>query len=299
MGDTFDFPGVATQAMLPPQPSRTCSQGQRTSSIGQPLQQMDSNQNVPYTGKGKGRARDFDSNQQPVSTGWDQTTVAEFGQLSVPYVEDVQSFPPQSQNVGPGTFTFSQEHFTTWQPAHPDYAQPNLQQVNFNPLAREFQPAQPQAHPHAHPHPVQAGPAPPIQQLSQIPLQQLYQPPPPVPQHPQSPGIFHPENQPPPQQQHWLGLPPALINVPPVNPQHQQQQQLLLPPTPLRVGVGYRFRPGLGFVCQACGTVMAQPNMHFIVVGGQGRWCEAAGIEMAEHLRALQDATPRRISRGG
>ena len=72
MWDTFDLPGVASQAMLPPQPSRAYSQGQRTSSIGQPLQLMDSNQSVlPYTGKGKGRARDFDPNrqqQQQVST---------------------------------------------------------------------------------------------------------------------------------------------------------------------------------------------------------------------------------------
>jgi hypothetical protein len=72
MGETFDFPGVASQAMLPPQPSRAYSQVQRTSSIGQPLQLMDFNQSVlPYTGKGKGRARDFDPVQQQRARDFD------------------------------------------------------------------------------------------------------------------------------------------------------------------------------------------------------------------------------------
>ena len=186
MWETFDFPGVASQVMLPPHPSRAYSQGRRTSSMGQPLQLMDSNQNVTYTGKGKGRAMDFDPNQQQVPpqqqgfTGWDQTTVADFGQLSVPYVEDVPPSPQQPPNVDPGTFTFSQEQLNTWQPVHPDYAQSYFQQrANFNPLAVEFQPPQLQPHSHAHPHPVQAGPS------TQMPSQRLYHPPaPPLSQQP-------------------------------------------------------------------------------------------------------------------
>ena len=304
MWDTFDLPGVASQAMLPPQPSRAYSQGQRTSSIGQPLQLMDSKQSLlPYTGKGKGRARDFDPNQQQqqVSTGWDPTTVANFGQLSVPYVEDVQPFAQQPQIVDPGTFTFAQEQFTPWQPLHPDYAQSSLQQVSFNPQAQEFQPVQPQGHSHAHPHPVQArsdypvqgGPAPPLQQFPQMPMQQLYQPPPTFPQYPQNPGLFlHPGNQPAPQQQqHWLDRPPAPTNAQATNSQQQQQQQQQPSLTQFRVGVGYRFRPGLGFVCQVCGTVLQQPNMHF---DGRGRWCEAAGTEMSEQLNIMEDIRRRR-----
>jgi hypothetical protein len=324
MWETFDYPGVASQATLPPQPSRTYSQGQRTSSIGQPLQLMDSNQTVPYTGKGKGRARDFDPNQQQASTGWDQATVASFGQPSVPYVEDVQPFPQQPPNVDPGTFAFSQEQFSTWQPVHPDYAQSYFQQQgNLNPLAIDFQPAQPpQGHPHAHPHPVvQAGPS------SQMPPQpqQLYHPPAPPPQHPlqmtlpqprrnlpviqpqqrpQSPGLMllGPWTEPQPQQQHWQGHPQVPTGTHPTNPQPQvltDAQTTSTQPTntqpasspqqtpamPIRVGAGYRYRPGLGFVCQTCGTVVHQPNMHLVVVDDRrARWCEAAGTEMWDIL---------------
>jgi hypothetical protein len=280
MLETFDHPGVASQAMLPPQPSRAYSQGQRTSSVGQPLQLMDSNQSVPYTGKGKGRARDFDPNQQQQAfTGWDQTTVAGFGQLSVPYVEDSQPFPQQPPNVDPGNFTFSQEQLITWQPLHPDYAQSSFQQEgSFNPQARDFQPTQPQAHSHAHPRPVQAGPAPPLQQPSQTPLRQLYHPAPAFTQQSQNPGLFLGPGSEPNPQQHWQGQPQM-----PTNPQQ-------LPGAPYRVGVGYRFRPGFGFICQVCGTVMRQPGIHYVVVDyGQGRWCEAAGTEMSEQLNILED----------
>jgi hypothetical protein len=328
MGETFDFPGVASQAMLPPQPLRAYSQGQRTSSIGQPLQLMDSNQSVlPYTGKGKGRARDFDPvQQQQFPTGWDPATVADFGQLSVPYVEDVQPLPQQLQNIDPGTFTFTQEDLTSWQPLYPDYAQSNVQQAHFNPLALDFQPDQPQPHFHGHPHPVQAGrPDPPLQQPpSQNPWQQVEQ--------------FYPSTQPPPpqQEQHWLDRPPGATNAQPSdaqpsNPQPSNTQPTNPRPTnpqptnprprnprprnprpsnpqpsnpqptnpqqqqPFRVGVGYRFRPGLGFVCQECGTVLQQPNMHFLVDDhGRGHWCEALGTEMAEQVNIMEDARRRR-----
>jgi hypothetical protein len=294
MGETFDFPGVASQAMLPPQPSRAYSQGQRTSSIGQPLQLMDSNQSVlPYTGKGKGRARDFDpiqqqqardfdpnQQQQQVPTGWDPATVADFGQLSVPYVEDVQPLPQQTQNFDPGTFTFAQEELASWQPLYPEYAQSSVQQADFSPLAIDFQPDQPQPHPHGHPHPVQAGrPDPPLEQPPSLnPWQLLEQ--------------RYPSSQPRPQQeQHWLDRPPRVRTAQSSNPQEKQQQQ------PFLVGVGYRFRPGLGFVCQVCGTVLQQPNMHFIVDEyGRGRWCEAAGTEMSEQVNIMEAV---RRGRGG
>jgi hypothetical protein len=309
MWETFDYPGVASQAMLPPQPSRAYSHGQRTSSVGQPLQLMDSNQTVSYTGKGKGRARDFDPNQQQAPTGWDQTTMINFGQPSVPYVEDVQPFPQQPPNVDPGTFAFSQEQLNTWQPVHPDYAHSYFQQQgNLNPLAIDFQPAQPpQGHPHAHPHPVvQAGPS------SQLHPQQLYHPPAPPLQHPlqmtmpqprrilpaipsqqrpQNSGLtfLDPWTESQPQQQHWQEQPQVLTDAQPTSTQPTNTQPASspqqTPAMPMRVGVGYRYRPGLGFVCQTCGTVVHQPNMHLVVVDDRrARWCEAAGTEMWDIL---------------
>ena len=264
MWETFDYPGVASQAMLPPQPSRVYSHGQRTSSIGQPLQLMDSNQTVPYTGKGKGRARDFDPNQQQASTGWDQMTVANFGQPSVPYVEDVQPFPQQSPNVDPGAFTFLQEQFNTRQPVHPDYSQLyHQQQANFNPLTVDFQPAQlPHVHPHAHPHPV----------VQMQPQQLLYRPPAPLLQH----------------QPLQMTLPQRRRSIPGFSPPQQQSQSpgsMFL----VRVGVGYRYRPGVGFVCQTCGTVVHQPHMHLLVVDDRrARWCEAAGTEVSDVLESVR-----------
>jgi hypothetical protein len=226
--------------------------------------------------------------------------VADFGQLSVPYVEDVQPLPQLPQNVDPGTFTFTQEELNFWQPLHPDYAQSSVQQANFNPPALDLQPDQPQPHPHGHPHPAQAGPASPLEQSPpQNPWQQVEQ--------------FYPSTQPPPpqQEQHWLDRPPGARNAQSSNPQpsnprpsnprpsnprprnprprNPQQQQ------PFRVGVGYRFRPGLGFVCQECGTVLQQPNMHFLVDDyGQRRWCEALGTEMSQQVNVMEDARRRR-----
>jgi hypothetical protein len=255
--------------------------------------------------------------------------VANFGQLSVPYVEDVQPLP--EPDFDPGTFTFSQEQLDAWQPIFPDYAQSSEQHENLNPLALDLQPDQPQAHPHGHPHPVQAGPASPLQQP---PLENPWQQ---VEQH-------YPSTQPPPprQEQHWLDRPPGARSAQPSNsqpsnpqpsdpqpsnsrpgnsrtsnprprnprptnsrrsrnprprspqpsspqPSSPQQQQ------PPRVGVGYRFRPGLGFVCQECGTVMQQPNMHLIVDEyGQRRWCEAAGTELSEQVDIMEDVRRRR-----
>jgi len=274
MWETFDYPGVASQAMLPPQPSRASFQGQRTFSIGQPLQLMDSNQTMPYTGKGKSRARDFEPNQQQAFTGWDQTNVESFAQLSVPYVEDVQCVPRQPQNVG--KFTFAPDQLTSWQPLYPDYAQSTSQQGNLNSQARDFQPAVTQAHSHAHPYPIQAGPAPPLQQSSQTPLQQAYQPPSVFGQQLQGPGVLlYPQTEPQPFQ-HWQRPPP----------QASSSTQPTIPPQaaftpPFRVGVGYRFRPGFGFICQVCGTVVQQVGPHLLVADfGQARWCEAAGTEI-------------------
>lgn len=289
MWETFDHPGASSQAMLPPQPSRAFSQGQRTSSIGQPLQLMDSNQSLPYTGKGKGRARDFEPNQQRVFAGREQANVEGSGQLRVPYIEDVQQFFQQPQNAGPGTFTFAPGQITPWQPVNPDYAQPTS---NLFPQSADFQPVQTQAHPHAHPHPVRTGPAPPPQQPPQIPPQQPL-PAFPLYQQQQPPSLFlHPNNNPHPPP-HWQNQP-----TPPFIPLQQQTHQF--PLTPLfRVGVGYRFRPGRGFICQVCGTALQQPGLHlFAVEYGKARWCEAAGTEMAETLNLLEEGRGRRGRRG-
>lgn len=263
-------------------------------SIGQPLQLMDSNQSVPYTGKGKGKVRDFEPNQQQAFTGWDQANAAN---VSVPYVEDVQYVPQQPQNVG--TFTFAPEQLNSWQPLYPDYAQSTSQQENLNPLARDFQPAPTQGHSHAHPHPVQAGPAPPLQQSSQIPIQQAYHPPSGSAQQLQGPGmLLYPQTEPQPFQ-HWQRQrpsPPQASSSRQPTIRHPQQAPSSFTP-PFRVGVGYRFRPGFGFICQVCGTVMPQPGLHLIVVDfGQSRWCEAQGTEMSEQLDVLENV---RRGRGG
>lgn len=297
MRETFNHPGVASQAMLPPQPSRAYSQGQRTTSIGQPLQLMDSNQSVPYGGKGKGRAGDFDPNQQEVFTGWNQTNMADPGQTSVPYVEDVQPSLQQPHRVNPEPFTFAQEELNSWQPPLPDYyIQSNSQQANFNPQGVDLQPAQPtQAHPHAHPHPVQeAGPAPPLFQTQQMTL-------------PQALHHQHQHRQQGQQQPYMHAVPTT--NAPPTNPQQQQvQQPPANTPSSFRFGVGYRFRRDLGFVCQACGTIMRVPGPRLIVVGydhnyrggrPSWRWCEAAGTELTEQLGFMGDLWREGWGRGG
>lgn len=205
MWETFDCPGVASRAMLP-QPSRALSQGQLSMSIGQPLQLMDSNQSVPDIGKGKGRARDFDPNQQQLFSGWDPVNVANPGQFSIPYSEDVQYVPRQAQISGLGTFSFVPDQFTPWHPIRPDYAQSNLQQGNSDLQAGDYQPTQTQAHSHAHPHPVQAAPAapaPPLQQSSQTPVQHAYHPVPTSAQQPQGRGmLLYTQTEPQPFQ-HW------------------------------------------------------------------------------------------------
>jgi hypothetical protein len=62
--DTFHGPGPTDQVMLPPQPSRDETSDGRKVSFGQPLQLVDSNVVLPYQGKGKGRAIDYDPAQQ-------------------------------------------------------------------------------------------------------------------------------------------------------------------------------------------------------------------------------------------
>jgi hypothetical protein len=71
--ETYRDPGPTDQVMLPPQPSPDGLSNERKVSFGQPLQLIDSNVVLPYQGKGKGRASDFDPAQQ--FTAWEEANM--------------------------------------------------------------------------------------------------------------------------------------------------------------------------------------------------------------------------------
>lgn len=301
--ETFRFPGTTEPATLPPQPSRS-------SSLGQPLQLLDSNQPAPYIGKGKGRARDVDETPPSINAiayaGNRVNRGLALGGFEGYYASGLGShFQPTQETMGRiGNFGFIQEQMLPWQSPNPDYLQPG----NMNPSSQNFQLAQAQTHPHAHPPPVREGEPGPTPRLLpspyvQRPLQHTFQPPPGFPQRPHSPGLaIYPGGFGPfPQPTSWL---------PPSQP---AQEQNLPPPAATSAPKGsssnntpqpsgYRFRPGLGFVCRVCGHAMRQPGLHRFL--GREHWCWADGPGMRqesalEDQRRHRDERPRKVRRRG
>lgn len=323
MWETFRYPGATDQAMLPLQTSRNPSLAQRNSSLGQPLRQMDSNEMsstgqsstlfrqpsqpvcfdgiVPYTGKGKGRARDVLPNDQ-MFTAWEQAQMGSSGQFEAP-TQANQSMPlqQQQQKDPPQPFVFAPERMSS------SYTQPQAQQ-NMNPESYGFQNSQAQAHPHAHPQPTQtAHSGPSLQQQgflqAQLPLQKAYQPPPGFPQRAVSPGLNFfpgselqqlPVEQTQTQTQHLLDQPPAPLQPPAEQtqtqpPPQQPPSQASAPIIPMRTG--YHYLPGRGFVCHVCEAVLPQMGIHQFA--GYERLCWADGPVM-QSCETIVELEPRK-----
>lgn len=257
MWDTFHLPGPTEPVMLPPQPSRIAS-------LGQPLQLVDSNQYAPYIGKGKGRARDLETNQQPPHPKplFNMQPDIPLHQHPNPTASQSLPLPGALYNTmpapdqNPSTFDFNHASIdpAAWLPL--SLADFQHQPATMNPASDPFHCATIQAHPHAHPPPYQ----PPATQMSiSTPLHEPFLPPPGFPQAPHSPG--------------WAFFPGAAGQQAPS---------------------GYSFRPGRGFVCRVCGFAMRQPGIHRAagggdgggVSGGSGGWCWADGPGMREEVGA-------------
>lgn len=134
--ETFGGPGSTDQVMLPPQPSRHESSDARKVSFGQPLQLMDSNVVLPYSGKGKGRAIDYDSAQQ--FNAWEQANMGGTGDFNIPGPEN-QFVPTQEFSDPPSHFTFVPGQFEAWQPENTMHTQSQMQ-----PQITEIRPQLPQ-----------------------------------------------------------------------------------------------------------------------------------------------------------
>jgi len=265
--ETFRGPGPTDQVMLPPQPSRHESTDARKVSFGQPLQLMDSNVVLPYEGKGKGRAIDYDPAQQ--FNAWEQANMGGTGDFDVPGPEN-QSVPAQGLSDPPSQFNFVPGQIEAWQPENTIHTQPQMQ-----PQITEIQPQMPQA-PQGQTLPsvgaetaliAQHDLAPAVQWhlQAQLPLQQAFQPPPGFPQQPASPGRnFYPGSD---IQQFNVGTaPPPPTNIQP------------LPSVEIPMRSGYHFQPGRGFICNVCSACVRQPGIHRFQ--DQNFWCYADGPEM-------------------
>ena len=209
--ETFRGPGPTDQVMLPPQPSRDESSTKRKVSFGQPLQLIDSNVVLPYQGKGKGRARDFDPAQQ--FAAWEEANIGGAGGFDL--AEPGNDFvPPQQLSDPPSQFTFVPGQLETLQPTNTTRTRPhrgmNIQsqdsqvrrsqtlpsanrrrssamqpQIPRVPLTRLLPSIDPPTVPIAQ---LKQAPATQLHSQAQLPLQQAFQPPPGFPQQPASPG---------------------------------------------------------------------------------------------------------------
>lgn len=265
--ETFGGPGSTDQVMLPPQPSRHESSDARKVSFGQPLQLMDSNVVLPYSGKGKGRAIDYDSAQQ--FNAWEQANMGGTGDFNIPGPEN-QFVPTQEFSDPPSHFTFVPGQFEAWQPENTMHTQSQMQ-----PQITEIQPQLPQV-PQGQTLPsagtdrgqiAQHDLAPAVQWhlQAQLPLQQAFQPPPGFPQQPASPGRnYYPGSEI--QQLNVETAPPPPTNIQP------------LPSVEIPMRSGYHFQPGRGFICNVCSACVRQPGIHRFQ--DHNFWCYADGPEM-------------------
>jgi hypothetical protein len=213
MWETFRGPGPTDQVMLPPQPSPDVSSAERKVSF-EPLQLMDSNVVLPYQGKGKGRARDFNLAQQ--FTAWEEANMGGAGSFDVSG-GGINFVPQQELRDPPFHFTFVPGQFEAWQPTNTTHTQPQVHRRCTNTQAQNPQVLQNRTspstkrrqsstaqlqNPQVRPTrllPSIDPPVVPIAQLrqapaadrhlqAQLPLQQAFRPPPGFPQQPASPG---------------------------------------------------------------------------------------------------------------
>lgn len=265
MWETFHGPGPTDQVMLPPQPSRDDASDGRKVSFGQPLQLVDSNVVLPYQGKGKGRAIDYDPAQH--FSAWENANMGGEGSFDVPGLEN-QLVPTQELFDPTSQFTFVPGQLEAWQPENTTGLQPQMQRQSPDIHPQIPQASQGQTLPATNTQiaqPAQHDVAPPTQWhlQAQLPLQQAFQPPPGFPQQPASPGRnFYPGSE-----LQQLNV----ETVPPANIQH-------LPPVEIPMRSGYHFQPGCGFVCNVCSACVRQPGIHRFQ--GQNFWCYADGPEM-------------------
>jgi hypothetical protein len=153
MWETFRGPGPTDQVMLPPQPSPDVSSAERKVSF-EPLQLMDSNVVLPYQGKGKGRARDFNLAQQ--FTAWEEANMGGAGSFDVSG-GGINFVPQQELRDPPFHFTFVPGQFEAWQPTNTTHTQPQVIQQSYV-------------------------------ETAQLPMPRFLQTPPGFPQQPASPG---------------------------------------------------------------------------------------------------------------
>ncbi|KAM0723308.1 hypothetical protein Q7P37_001509 [Cladosporium fusiforme] len=267
---------------------------------------MDSNQTVPYFGKGKGRATDVGDQQQNPDTAQDvvpqqqQPSIASFEPFHVPGIgfDGIPPPDPEAPQFNPNNFDFVQEQMLSWQPIHPDYLQDGI----MDPASQEFQISQANAHPHAHPPPVQQQVQivpppmyPPQQQMwTQMPLWHAYQPPPGLPQQDQPIFPIIQSVQPPAQAPDFPSQQPPPQQIQPAQPPPTTEA----PTDPATQPSGYRFHPGLGFVCLVCGFSMRQPGVHPFQGSQQSssanRWCWADGPVMQMDAKEEAERRDRR-----
>lgn len=277
--ETFQGPGPTDQVLLPPQTSRDTSLTERTVSFGQPLQLMDSGEVLPYKGKGKGRARDFDQAQQ--FTAWEEANMGGAGSFDLPGPGN--DFTPSQELLAPsGQFSFVPGQFKAWQPRATARSQSRMQRESMRGQTQIPQILQGQTLPPVGPQTAQVaqdGQTSPFQWLlqAQLPLQQAFQPPPGFPQQPASPGrTYFPGTE----------LPQLQVET----AQHTNIQPL--PPMEIPKQSGYHFQPGRGFICHVCSACVRKPDIHRFE--GQNRWCWADGEAMRQDDEANVRRWPKR-----
>jgi hypothetical protein len=280
--ETFRGPGSTEQVMLPPRPSRDEASDGRKISFGAPLQLVDSNVVLPYQGKGKGRAIDYDPAQQ--FSAWEEANMGGVSSFNVPGLEN-QSVPTEDLVIDTSQFTFVPGQIEAWQPDNIDRTQPQIQRQSTDIQSQVPQAPQDQPLPSADPQTAQIAqhdfaPAMQWHLQAQLPLQQAYQPPPGFPQQPASPG-----------QNFYPGSGPQQLNVETAPPTNIQP----LPPVEIPMRSGYHFQPGRGFVCYVCSACVNQPGIHRFE--GQNFWCTADGPEMRLDDEVDAQRWPRRNKR--
>lgn len=263
--ETFRRPGPNDQVMLPPQSSRNVSLDGRKVSFGPPLQPIDSNEILPYKGKGKGRARDFEPAQ--AFNAWEEANMGGAGSFDAP--GPGHDFEPAQVPLDPsGLFTFVPGQLGLGQTMAPTQEQSQIQLPNINIRSQESQFLQGQTIPYAGPqtaenvHPGQV-----ITPLwsagAQLPLQEAFQPPPGFPQQPFNPGqTFYPGSE---------------LQLPQLDGAQSAGMQSL-PEVEIPMRTGYHFLLGQGFVCHVCSACVPQPGIHRFE--GHNRWCWADGPGM-------------------
>lgn len=278
--ETFRGPGPTEQVMLPPQPSRNSSLEGRKVSFGPPLQLIDSNEVLPYKGKGKGRARDLEPAPQ-MFNAWEEANMGGAGSFDAPGPGSVIA-PLQNTLDSSGMFTFVPGQLSLGQPTAPIQEQSLMQLLNTNVQSQELQFLQGHMIPSAglqtaeNVHPGQVS-SPRLPVGGQLPLQEAFQPPPGFPQQPFNPGqTFYPGSE---------------IQLPQLNGARPTGLQSL-PEVEIPMQTGYHLIIGQGFIYHVCSACVPQPGIHQFE--GRNRWCWADGPGMRRYDDEQRHPWPKR-----